>query len=380
MSEGSGGEKTEQPSPKKIRDARKKGQVARSQEVVTTITLLAVIAYLWASWDLTVDQLVGLIKLVAGLTGGPFEPNWRIALFEVGRVLMEIMAPVLGVVVVAALASNFLQVGLLFAFEGVAPKLSKISPAAGAKRIFSMKQIVEVAKSIVKIVFLSVLLYFVLRGAIGPLMYALPCGFYCISDLTGYLLTKLLVYSAFAFILVSAVDFIYQKHTHTKSLMMTKDEVKREYKESEGDPEIKGKRKQLAQELLMSDDGEAARKSTAVVVNPTHVAVVLRFVEGETPLPTVVAKGLNKNAHFLRTQAEQAGVPVFRNVTLARALYAEVGVDEFVPEALFGAVAEVLVWVARNKERLYKGPNASGVIDMDAGDHRAPPKGEEVLH
>jgi len=371
VGEGSGGEKTEPPSPKKMRDARQKGQVARSQELVTTITLIAVIAYIWLTWRMTLSDLIGLIDVSAALSTGDFSVNAGNGLLAVGRVLMEVMLPVLGVVILAAFGANYIQVGSIFAFDNLMPKLDKISPAAGAKRIFSMKQIVEVLKAVVKIVFLSILLFIVLKGAIGPLIYALPCGLPCLSSVTSAILLELLLYSAFAFVVVSALDFMFQKHTYTKSLMMTKDEIKREYKESEGDPHIKGKRKQLAQELLMGDDGNIARKSTAVVVNPTHVAVVLRYVEGETPLPTIVAKGLNRNAHFLRTEAESAGVPVFRNITLARALYAQVEVDDFVPDELFGAVAEVLAWVARNKHMLYKGPFGSGVIDMDAGDHKA---------
>ena len=120
----------------------------------------------------------------------------------------------------------------------------------------------------------------------------------------------------------------------------------------------------------MGEGGHQAKKGTAVVVNPTHLAVVLRFDPEQMPLPMVTAKGRNRHAHFLRTEAEQAGVPVFRNVGLARGLYATTEVDDFVPEELFDAIAEVLAWVNKNKELLYKGPLGHGVIDMDAGDHR----------
>jgi type III secretion protein U len=147
--------------------------------------------------------------------------------------------------------------------------------------------------------------------------------------------------------------------------------VKREYKESEGDPHIKGKRKQIAHEMATSNSGQAARKGSAVVVNPTHFAVVLDYRPDVTPLPIVTAKGTNLIAHYLRTQAEEAGVPVFRNVRLARALYADAEVDQYIPDELFDAVAEVLTWVARNKDRLYQGRLDHGVIDMDVGDHRA---------
>lgn len=371
MSEGSQGDKTEPPSPKKLRDARQKGQVARSQEVVTTVTLISVVGYIWVTWNQTFDDLINLLNISAALTAGDFRVNAANGIAITARVVLRILLPILGVAILSAIAANYVQVGSIFAFDNLTPKLDKISPAAGAKRIFSMKQIVEVLKAIVKIVFLSILLYIVLRGAIGSFIYSLPCGLPCLAHVTSVVLFQLLIYSAFAFIVVSALDFAFQKHTYTKSLMMTKEDVKREYKESEGDPHIKGKRKQLAQELIMGDDANVARKSTAVVINPTHLAVVLRYVEGETPLPTVVAKGRNRNAHVLRTAAEEAGVPVFRNIVLARALYAQTEVNDYVPDELFGAVAEVLAWVAKNKKMLYKGPFGSGVIDMDAGDHRA---------
>ena len=368
MSEG--GEKTELPSPKKVRDAREKGQVARSQEVVTTVSLMSVIAYIWATWSITVKRLITIFDAVAALSTGDVRLGMFTALEVTTRETISIVLPVLGVAILAAIAANYFQVGSIFALQGIMPSLDKISPASGFKKIFSMKQLVETLKSIIKIIFLSVLLYIVLKSAIGEYVNSLYCGLTCISKVTSVVLFDILTYSAVAFIIVAVADFAYQRHTYTKGLMMSKDEVKREYKESEGDPHIKGHRKQFAHEILMGDGGHAAAKSSAVVVNPTHVAVCIRYVEGETPLPIVVAKGLNKNAHYLRTEAERAGVPIFRNVRLARALFADTALDEYVPDDLFDAVAEVLAWVAKNRHLLYHGPLDHGVIDMDAGDHR----------
>ena len=371
MSEGGqSGEKTEPPSPKKLRDARQKGQVAKSQEVVMTATMFAAIAYIWATWSTTLSKLIELFDVSAMLTKGDFRVNAIQGIVMAARTSMIIVLPLLGLVMAAAIASNYLQIGSIFSFESITPKLDKLSLAAGVKRIFSKKQLVEVLKSIAKILFLSLLLFVVIKGAIGPYVYSLACGLPCVADLTGSLLGRIFLFSAFAFLIVSVADFTFQKRAYTKNLMMTKEEVKREYKESEGDPEIKGKRKQLAQELLMEDDGAVARKSTAIVVNPTHFAVAILFKEGKTPLPMVVAKGRDRHAHFIRTEAESAGVPVFRNAQLARTLYAQTNVSDFVPDELFAAIAEVLAWVARNKHVLYNGPTGSGVIDMEAGDHR----------
>lgn len=364
------GEKTELPTPKKERDAREQGQVARSQEVVSAASLMAVIAYIWLAWGDITKRLMALFDVVAHLATGDFRLGAANGLALVGMEMIRILAPVILVTIVAAIAANVGQFGILFAFKGIMPSLEKVSPAAGFKRIFSMKQIVETLKSILKIVILSILLYYVLRAAIGPFATSLACGLPCQMALVEAVLFQTLMYSGLAFLVVALADFAYQKRTHIKGLMMSKDEVKREYKESEGDPHIKGKRKQLAQELVMSEGGSAARKGTALVVNPTHFAVVLRYDETDAPVPVVTAKGRNLQAVHLRTEAELAGVPIFRNIALARRLYADTGIGEPIPDELFDVVAEVLAWVARNRSLLYRGRLPHGVIDMEAGDHR----------
>ena len=366
----SSGEKTELPTPKKERDAREQGQVARSQEVVSAASLLAVIAYVWLAWGDITRRLGDLFTVMPALIEGDFNLNAYKGLSVVGGVALHIMLPILGVTILVAIAANVFQFGFLFSLQAVAPSLEKISPASGFKKLFAMKQVVEILKSIAKIVILSLVLYFVLRTAIAPFANSVSCGLPCQLNLTSAVLRQTLLYSGLAFIVVALIDFTYQKRSHIKGLMMTKDEVKREYKESEGDPHIKGKRRQLAQEMAMGDGGQAARKSTAVVVNPTHFAVALTYDPEKTALPVVTAKGRNAQAAFLRSQAEDAGVPIFRNVGLARALYADTDVNDYIPDELFDAVAEVLAWVSRNKHLLYKERLPHGVIDMDAGDHR----------
>jgi type III secretion protein U len=363
------GEKTEPPSPKKVRDARAKGQVAKSQEVVTAATLIAVIAILWIRFPALIATFLKMIDEVTRLSEEDFRTAGIKAVLVISVDIATTLMPILAVTMIVAFAANYFQVGSIFAFEGIMPSLEKISPAAGMKRIFSMKQLIEFLKSILKIVVLSILLYFVVRDSIGSFVSSLDCGLPCQAQVTVYAFTRIFSVSALVFIIVAGADFMFQRYTHTKSLMMSKEEVKREFKESEGDPHIKGHRKQLAQEFLMSEGGHQARKGTAVVVNPTHLAVVLRYEQGVTPLPIVTAKGSNQRAHFLRTEAERAGVPIFRNVPLARGLYASTEIDQYVPEDLFEAVAEVLAWVNRNRDKLYDGPLDHGVIDMDVGDH-----------
>lgn len=370
MSENQTGEKTEQPTPKKERDARQKGQVARSQEVVTTVSLMSAIAYLWLTWDLNFNRLVAAMDQIVTL----YDVDFQTAAFLGVSILFEesvrILLPLLGIVIVADIFANYLQFGTIFAGENVKMKLENISLIKGFGRIFSLKQLFEVFKSILKIVFLSVLLFLVVRDALGPYMNSVPCGMSCIVEVSGQIMAQTLLWSALAFVIVAVLDFIFQRKQHTKSLMMTKEEVKREFKESEGDPIIKGQRKQLAQELVMSDGAERAKKSTALVINPTHFAVAIKYDAAVHPLPIVVAKGRNLYAHHLRAQAEAGGVPIFRNVPLTRALFADTDVDEYVPDELFDVVAEILIWVSRNKASLYHGPLDHGVIDMELGDHR----------
>lgn len=368
----SAGEKTELPTPKRVRDAREKGQVARSTELVTAASLIAVIGYLWAASGSIMERLGALLDMSGRWGTQDFSGVVQNALAVTFWESAVILLPVIGVAIVAGVAANYLQIGSLFALESVKPKLEKISPASGFKKIFSMKSVVELLKSTLKIAVLSTLLYFVIRDSLAPLTYALPCGMPCLGALTVSLMAQTLGYTAIVLVIAGLADLAWQRHSHTKSLMMTKDEVKREYKESEGDPHIKGKRRQLAQELVMSDQISATRKSTAVVVNPTHLAVALRFREGETPLPLVVAKGRELQAHRIRAEAEEAGVPVFRNVSLARTLYAEAETLDYIPDDVFGVVAEILAWVKRNEATLYQGRLPHGVIDMDADEHRAP--------
>ena len=363
---GSTGEKTEQPTPKKQRDARQKGQVARSQEVVTTISLMSVIAYIWVNWNDFTESLIALIDEIAALSARSGEVPIIEGLNQTFDKITDVMIPILGVTVLSAIAGNYLQIGSLFAIDGVMPKLEKVSPIAGFKRIFSMKQLVEFLKSLIKILFLSTLLYLVIWDSIGPLVQSAECGLPCLMSITSTIIGSLLLFTAFAFVIVAVADFWYQQKAHTKSLMMSKEEVKREYKESEGDPMIKGQRKQIAQELAMSDGPARTKKSTAVVVNPVHLAVAIDYRPGDTPLPIITAKGRNVMAHKMREAAEQVGVPVFHHIRLARTLYADAAVGDYVPDEMFEALAEVLVWVEKNKGKLYKGPLGHGMIDLNA--------------
>lgn len=370
MSEG--GEKTELPTPKKERDARQKGQVARSQEVVTTISMFGTIAVISAMGGTIWTRLTTLIDQIGAIAGRKEGVSLDEGLALAWGAGVDLTLPILGVVVFLGIAANMGQFGVLVSLQALAPKLDRISPMAGFKRIFSAKQLIELLKSVIKIVFLSFLLYIVLGDAIGPFVSAIGCGMECMATVTTSVLNRVLFMTAIAFVIVAVADLFWQRHSHTKSLMMSKEEIKREYKESEGDPHVKGHRKQVAMEMVMGDGPAPARKASALVVNPTHIAIALRYQDGETPLPTVTGKGMGALAVDMRVEAERAGVPIFLNVALARHLYADAEVNGFIPEDVFDVVAEILAWVARNESALYHGPLQHGDIDMLRGDHRDP--------
>lgn len=339
----SDGDKTEQPTPKKLRDARKKGQVANSKEVVSAAGIVSVFAYFWVMMPYYMQRGQELLLIPTGFYEMPFRDALSAAMQLIFNLAVELTLPVVGIGLLAGILGNFFQVGVLFSFESLKPDLKKINPAEGVKKIFNMKSVIEMLKSIFKIAFLSVLLYMVIRDGIRPLLLTPYCGMDCFLSMTGELLSQVMIYTVAAFIIIAAADFAWQRKQHTKSLMMTKDEIKREYKESEGDPTVKGQRKQFHQEMIMGGGPEPkVKKSTAVVTNPTHLAVGLRYQRGETPLPMVMIKGRGVNAEKIKKIAEAEGIPIFENVPLARALMESAEVNQYIPPDLIEPVAEVL--------------------------------------
>jgi type III secretion protein U len=347
MSGSSGGEKTEQSTPKRLRDARQKGQVARSKEIAGTLGLAILFAYVLVRSDALQQSFIELILVTANAAALPFD----LALSQVGdatlKLLMEAVVPIIAIAVLAAILGNVVQVGVLFAGEAVKPSLNKLNPASALKKIVSPKNLLDFGKNILKVTLLGLIIFIVVRDGIGDLVAAGPCGLPCSLPVFTHLVTHIIIFSMAIFIVAAAVDYALERWQYIKGLMMTKDEVKREYKEMEGDPHIKGRRRQLQRELLTSDTVQATRRASAVVTNPTHLAVALRYDRDEAPLPVVLAKGENLVARQILDVAEKHEVPVMQNVDLARALYDRAEIDQLIPADLIEPVAEVLRWVRR---------------------------------
>lgn len=347
MSQSSSGEKTEQPTPKRIRDARKKGQVARSKEVAGTLGLVVLLSYIWVRSDTLLDSFTDLVLISDRATTLRFD----LALAQVAdatmNLLVEVLTPIIAIAILAAILGNVVQVGVLFAGEAVKPSLNKLNPASGIKKIVSAKNFIDFGKNIVKVMLLGLIVFLVIRSGIGDLVHAGSCGLSCSLAVFSHLLIYLLVFSMAIFIIAAGIDYALERWQWIKGLKMTKDEVKREYKEMEGNPEIKGRRKQLHRELINSDVVQSTRRASAVVTNPTHIAVALRYDRDEAPLPIVLAKGENLLAKQILEVAEEYDVPVMQNIDLARALYDRAEIDQLIPADLIEPVAEVLRWVRR---------------------------------
>ncbi len=338
-------DKTEPPTPKKLRDARKKGQVAKSKEVSSASLLTVVFAMLFASMPLYVEKIRDMILAPSHLYKADFHLAANVLLQVIAVSALSIFGPIVVVVAVVGVVANMAQVGLLFTTSSLKPKLSNLNPGSGLKKIFALKNLIEFIKSTLKIFFLSTLIFLVVKGSIHELVKIPHCGLGCIFPVLGKLFFNVMIYTVAAFVLVAAADYVFQKWQFTKDQKMSKEEIKKEYKESEGDPHVKGKRKQFAQELIQSNEDAGVRKSKVVVTNPTHLAIALDYREGETPLPIVRAMGKGLRAKRIVEIAEEEGIPIMQNIPLAHGLFEEGKVNQYIPVDLMAEVAEVLRWV-----------------------------------
>lgn len=338
-------EKTEQPTPKRLRDARQKGQVAKSQDVASALSVLAIALYFLAMGEDMFIALQDMTKASIQLMTLPFAEAFPRTAAAVWQGMLRLVVPLVGMVMAVVLSANLAQVGVLFAPEAAKPKLDNLNPAQWFKKVFSVKNAFELFKNLLKVIILTLAVYTIFKDYLREL-FRIPKGnIGSLWTVLGEATLSLILTSACIFCVLAALDYFFQKWQFTKQNMMTKDEIKREYKESEGDPLIKGKRKQIHQEMISQNSLQKVRKAKVLVVNPTHYAVALDYDKEKTPLPVILAKGKDQLALRMMDVARQEGIPIMRNVPLARSLYAEGTEDAYIPKELIGPVAEVLRWV-----------------------------------
>lgn len=343
-------EKTEQPTAKKLRDTRKKGDVAYSKDFTQTILILAIFGYMLVAGGHIVDSMVEMILIPTTVSQMNFADAANVVMSEMLKAATWILLPFLGIILVLGIFADAMQVGLVLAFEKLKPSAKKLNVLANLKNIFSKKNLVEFLKSAVKIGFLSILLWLLLRDAF-PIMTSIPqAGLAGMGQVVGSLIRTMLINIGLAYAVISLADFAWQRYVHRKQLMMSKDEVKREYKEMEGDPQIKHQRKQLHQQMLQEGAVQSARKATVLVTNPTHLAIALHYEEGDTPLPVVLAMAEGALAERMMRAAREAGVPVMQNIPLAHSLMEQASAGQYIPSELVEPVAEVLRLLQQMKD------------------------------
>ena len=351
------GEKTEMPTPKRLRDARKKGQVAKSTDVVSTSLLIGLFAYIGLNWSSHVRDLGQILILPMEYLTCDFREAYSNVTVGVFIAAAKKVLPALGVCMAMAVVANCGQIGFLMTGETIKPDLNKLNPWNKLKQIFSKKNLFEFLKSTFKIFFLGILIYLVIKNLIHDLLLLPFVGIRGTINILGPIMKRFAYNVIFAYIVVACIDFVFQKRDFLNKMKMTKDEVKREYKEMEGDPQIKGKRKQLHREMIEQDAPRRTKQSSVLVTNPEHIAVALYYnMEGKgTSLPVILATGHGPIAEEMIRVARENNIPIMRNVPLAHSLMDVGEVMTFVPSELIEPVAEVLRWVYELKDQHAQG-------------------------
>ncbi len=345
------GEKTEQPSAKRLRDAREQGDIPKSTEVVSAATVLAVSGLLIVSASDIFSRLSAVISYVLeNASILPYEEALELLGALVVQCSVGIVMPIVAAVIIAALASLLAQTGFLVAPKAAMPKLENLNPAKWFKQVFSKKNLFEFFKNILKVTVLTAAVYVAVSDHLTDIFKIPTSSVGAMWAAAGSLFYDMIIYAIVAFSILAAIDFVYTRFKYTKDHMMSHDEVKQEFKESEGDPHIKQKRKQLHQEMSNQATIAKTRKAKVLIVNPTHYAVAIDYEQGRTKLPLIVAKGQGEMARRMIEAAKEEKIPIMRQPALARALFADGIEDSFVPSDLLIQVAEVLKVVAKLKE------------------------------
>lgn len=348
------GEKTEEPTAKKRSDARRKGQVGKSQELNTAFVLLVGFFILKIFWEYIYGEIANYTVYIFGHLMQSVDTETVLQLFiGIMLVLAKTVLPVMLAILIMGLAINLYQVGLVFSTEVIGVKLDKLNPITGFGRMFSKRTLVELVKSILKIIIIGFFLYNYLKDEIP----AMPQFIYYDLGTSLQEIAKILfamIFQVLAVIIILAVlDYAYQKWQTTQDLKMTKQEVKEEMKQAEGDPQIKGKIRQKQRQMAMARMMQEVPKADVIVTNPTHYAVALQYHKGMTA-PLVVAKGQDLVAQKIKDVAREHDVPIVENKPLARALFSAAEIGDMVPQELYQAVAEVLAYVYRLKRKKFR--------------------------
>ncbi|MFH1079615.1 MAG: flagellar biosynthesis protein FlhB [Pseudomonadota bacterium] len=339
--------KTEQATPKRMQDARKKGQVAKSREVASAFIMVACLIYLYFGADGIVNQIVEMMQdSFRGLhrTDLTVTSIQSLMISLLLKLLMTIL-PLLLTLMVAGFLANFIQVGILFSTEAIQPKLSKVSPLKGLKNLFSFKTIAELLKSTLKITLIGFIAYVTIRNEVLGVLPLMEQNVGQVMTYMGRISFKILLATCWVLIALALMDYLYQRWEHSRNMKMSKQDIKDESKNTEGDPLIKARIRRLQREMAMRRMMAKVPTADVVITNPTHLAVALKYDQARMAAPVVVAKGANLVAERIKEIARENGVAVVENKPLAQVLYRMVDIAEAIPDNLYQAIAEILAYV-----------------------------------
>jgi flagellar biosynthetic protein FlhB len=346
-------QKTEDPTSRRLDQARDRGQVANSREVnnllMLTVFAISVLLFGGTAASALYHASMPFIEspdLIPADFGHLVDIGWKL----LGVLLLAGVIPLV-LAVVAAVGAGYLQFGLIFSAESITPKLDKISPLAGLKRMFSMRSLAEFVRGLLKIGVVAAVALFLIVPEVAYLNKLIGMEMIQLLGETEALLAKLLIGVVAIVAAIAMVDVIYQRMQHLREMRMSRQEIKDEFKETEGDPLIKGRLRQLRMERTRRRMMAQVPQSDVVVTNPTHYAVALKYDPDNMAAPKMMAKGVDKVAQKIREIAKEHGIPVIENPPLARGLYAAVEVDQEVTPEFYKAVAEVISYIFKLKRR-----------------------------
>lgn len=347
-------EKTEEATPKKKDEARKKGQIARSADLPGSLILI----FVFMSFIMMGNYFKTHIMM---LFGNLFE-DWLLMEVTTGNIMslfndvaiemLLILLPIFAVTVLVGVLGNVVQYGFLLTGDPLKMKLSKLNPINGFKQIFSAKTVVEFLKSVLKLLIVAVLVYMTISKEWNRILVLASLPIQQIFSFTAGLTIKLGIEIGVVLAVLALADFFYQRYEHNKSLRMSKQDIKDEYKKSEGDPIIKSRIRERQRKMAMQRMMQEVPKADVIITNPTHFAIALKYDATKMEAPRIIAKGMDHVALRIREIAKENGVVTMENKPLARALYERAEIGDVIPPDLFQAVAEVLAYVYKMKGRL----------------------------
>jgi len=335
-------EKTEKPTEKRLKEARNRGQVIKSAEVVTGLQMAIILGYFLFEGQALMQSVIYLINVSINSINLPLETAADQIIGTFAMVALRFLGGLTLVLVFTIVVGNLVQTGPVWASEAVMPSMKKLNMVDNAKQLISWKSVFELCKNLLKVIVLSLVFYYLLQRYVTSFQYLPLCGEACGLGVISTLITWIWACFLVCYVFFGIADYAFQRYSLMKELKMSKDDTKQEYKDSEGNPEVKQKRRETQREVASGSLAANVRKSTVVVRNPTHLAICLYYQAGETPLPTLLEKAEDHMALHIVALAEKAGVPIVENIPLARAIYAQVGTGEPIPESLFEPVAELL--------------------------------------